>query len=148
MSWSPHVTVAAVAERDGRFLLVEERIGDGLRINQPAGHLEDGEGLVEAVVRETLEETGRRFTPGGLVGVYRWRNAHNGETFLRFAFFGEVSERDLHRALDTDIARSLWLPPQALETLGPRLRSPLVWACIQDYLAGRRHPLALLHDVR
>lgn len=147
MNWSPHVTVAAVAERDGRFLLVEERIGAALRINQPAGHLEDGEGLAEAVVRETLEETGRRFTPAGLVGVYRWRNADNDATFLRFAFFGGISERDPQRALDPDICRSLWLSPEALEVRRSRLRSPLVRTCIRDYLAGRRHPLALLRDV-
>jgi 8-oxo-dGTP pyrophosphatase MutT (NUDIX family) len=139
--------VAAVVERDGRFLLVEERIGDGLRINQPAGHLEDGEGLGEAVSRETLEETARVFTPRGLVGVYRWRNPHNGETFLRFAFYGEVSEQDPHRDLDPDISRSLWLSPQALTAHRARLRSPLVWVCIRDYLRGRRHPLELLRDV-
>jgi ADP-ribose pyrophosphatase YjhB (NUDIX family) len=147
MNWSPHVTVAAVTERDGRFLLVEERIEDGLRINQPAGHLEDGEGLDKAVVRETREETGRVFTPQGLVGVYRWRNRHNAETFLRFAFYGEVSERDPDRDLDPDISRCLWLSPRSLAAQRSRLRSPLVWICIQDYLRGQRYPVEVLGDV-
>ncbi|AOV16953.1 NUDIX hydrolase [Acidihalobacter aeolianus] len=146
MRFQPHVTVAAVIEREGRFLLVRERIDGHVKYNQPAGHLEDGESLVEAVIRETLEETARHFTPIALVGIYRWVNPV-GETFLRVAFSGTAGERDVSRALDDGIEDTEWLSPDALRTLGERLRSPLVLRAVADHGAGHRYPLALLREL-
>ena len=144
----PSVTVAAIVERDGRYLLVEEHTPEGLRLNNPAGHLEPVESLLEAVVREALEETARTFVPDALVGVYlaRLRRESTGEdvSYLRFAFCGTVGEADAGRALDEGIVRTLWLTPQEIEASRDRHRSPLVWRCIADHRAGRRHPLQLL----
>lgn len=137
------MTVAAVVERDGRFLCVEEHTRDGLRINQPAGHLDPGESLPEAAVRETLEETAHPFTPTGLLGVYVWRAA-NGVTYTRFAFIGEVGEPEAGRALDTGIVRALWLTADELRACRAAHRSPLVMRCVDDYLSGRRFPLDLI----
>lgn len=146
--WKPNVTVAAVVERDGRYLLVEEETDDGLRFNQPAGHLEKDESLLEAVVREALEETAWRFTPTALVGVYQWprpKGKPGGDiTYLRFAFSGEVGEHVAGRALDTGIVRAVWLTPAEIEAGRERHRSPLIWQCVQDHLAGRRYPLDLI----
>lgn len=143
--WRPSVTVAAVAERDGRYLLVEEHTSEGLRLNQPAGHLEPGESLVEAVCREMLEETACRFTPSALLGVYlsRFTRPATGEdvTYLRFAFCGTASEPEPGRALDAGIVRALWLTPDEIRNSTTPHRSPLLWRCIEDHLAGRRHPL-------
>jgi 8-oxo-dGTP pyrophosphatase MutT (NUDIX family) len=141
MPLNPEVTVAAVVVRDGRFLLVEERIGGRLVLNQPAGHLEDRETLVEAAVRETREETAWRFHPEALVGTYLWRNPLNGRSFLRFAFCGEVDDHHPRQALDTGIVRALWLAPSELQAQPMRLRSPLVMRCIEDFQHGRRQPL-------
>ncbi|MCG5536641.1 NUDIX hydrolase [Ectothiorhodospira mobilis] len=147
MTWTPRVTVAAIVEREGRFLLVEER-ADGRRVlNQPAGHLEEGESLLQATVRETLEETGRAFTPQSLVGLYRWRHPQSGLTFLRVAIAGEVGERVPGSCLDPDILETHWLPREHLAREPAGLRSPLVLRCIDDYLAGRHHPLDLLVDL-
>jgi len=141
MPLNPEVTVAAVVMRAGRFLLVEERIGRYLVLNQPAGHLEDRETLVEAAVREAREETAWRFHPEALVGTYLWRNPANGRSFLRFAFCGEVDDHQPRQPLDTGIVRALWLSPAELEAQPARLRSPLVMRCIDDFLQGRRQPL-------
>ncbi len=138
--WKPHVTVAAVIERDGRFLFVEERTHDGLRLNQPAGHLEPGESLVDACVRETLEETAHAFTPTHLLGTYLWRN-DNGMTYLRFAFAGELGLHEATRALDKGIVRTLWLTADELNDLTALHRSPLVMQCVRDYRAGQRFEL-------
>jgi 8-oxo-dGTP pyrophosphatase MutT (NUDIX family) len=142
----PNVTVAAVVEREGRFLLVEEHTGDGLRLNNPAGHLEPGETLLQAVRREVLEETACRFEADALLGVYLARLPGGGDalTYLRFAFRGRVGAPVAGRALDAGIVRTLWLTPQEIEASRPRHRSPLVWSCVQDHLAGRRYPLELL----
>ncbi len=137
------VTVAAVAQRDGRFLVVEEQADGGLRLNQPAGHLEPGETLVAAAAREALEETAYRFTPESLLGVYRWRNPQ-GITYVRFAFVGQAAGPEPGRALDQGIVRALWLTPAELQAERARHRSPLVYRCVEDYLAGRRFPLELL----
>jgi 8-oxo-dGTP pyrophosphatase MutT (NUDIX family) len=144
MSFRPDITVAAVVERDGRFLLVEERAGRRIVFNQPAGHLEDRETLLEAVVRETLEETTCHFVPEALLGVYLWRNPGNERTFLRVAFVGSVGEPQPGLRLDRAILRTAWLSPQQLRERPHALRSPLVLRCIDDYLAGQRHPLSLL----
>jgi 8-oxo-dGTP pyrophosphatase MutT (NUDIX family) len=144
MVWKPDVTVAAVAEIDGRFLFVEERSSGRVVINQPAGHLEDGETFLEAVVRETLEETAWRFEPQALLGVYVWRPEHQHRTFLRVAFAGAVSDHDPSRPLDRGILRTRWLTRDQLAETRTRLRSPLVTQCVDDYLAGTRHPLSLI----
>jgi ADP-ribose pyrophosphatase YjhB (NUDIX family) len=143
----PCVTVAAVIERDGRYLLVEEHTPEGLRLNNPAGHLEPGESPQQGVVREALEETARHFTPRSLVGVYLARVQRPGGddvTYLRLAFCGSVGEAEPGRALDHGIVRTLWLTPQEVEASRDRHRSPLVWQCVADHLAGRRHPLELV----
>jgi 8-oxo-dGTP pyrophosphatase MutT (NUDIX family) len=144
MVWKPDVTVAAVTERDGRFLLVEERAGGRVVINQPAGHLEDGETFLEAVVRETLEETAWIFEPRCIVGVYVWRPEHLSRTFLRVAFAGDLVSHDPTRGLDRGILRTRWLGRTELGHPAARLRSPLVLRCVDDYLAGVRHPLDLI----
>ena len=141
MGRSPDVTVAAIAETDGRFLVVEERINRRVLFNQPAGHVERGETLLAAVVRETREETAWRFEPEALLGVYLWRNPATRREVLRFAFTGRVSEHDPAQRLDHGIVATHWLTREELETRQPRLRSPLVLRCVHDYLAGRRHPL-------
>src|SRR5262245_42946135 len=143
MIWKPNVTVAAVIERDGRFLLVEEDTEYGRLINQPAGHLEPGESLLEAVAREALEETACSFAPAALLGVYQYHHAAADVTYLRFAFIGAASGPDPGRALDTGIVRALWLAPEEIRQAAGRHRSPLVMRCIDDYLAGRRYPLAV-----
>ena len=144
MTWKPDVTVAAIAERDGKFLFVEERASGRVVINQPAGHLEEGETFFEAVVRETLEETAWRFTPSALVGVYVWRPEHQSRTFLRVAFTGQLHDHDPSRPLDHGILRTRWLTREQLTAPRVRLRSPLVTQCVDDYLAGTRYPLALI----
>ena len=143
MSERISVTVAAVAQRDGRFLVVEEQADGGLRLNQPAGHLEPGETLLAAAAREALEETAYRFTPESLLGVYRWRNPQ-GITYVRFAFVGQAAGPEPGRALDQGIVRALWLTPDELQAERARHRSPLVYRCVEDCLAGRRFPLELL----
>ena len=140
MVWKPDVTVAAVIERDGRFLLVEERIRGKLVFNQPAGHLEDGESLLDAVVRETLEETAWTFVPQSLLGLYLWRSPRGGTT-LRVAFSGTVNGLDASRTLDPPVIATHWLTPQEIQALGSRLRTALVTRCVDDYLSGRRLPL-------
>ena len=142
MIWKPHVTVAAVIERDGKFLLVEEKTDEGIRYNQPAGHLEQGESLIEAVVRETLEETAYDFEPESLVGVYHWKNEARDATYLRFAFCGRVNGCNPERPLDDGIIAAHWLAFEELRTL--ELRSPMVLRCIEDWRAGRRYSPEIL----
>jgi ADP-ribose pyrophosphatase YjhB (NUDIX family) len=142
--WKPNVTVAAVIERGGRYLLVEEASPRGPVLNNPAGHLDTGETLLQAVVREVLEETARAFRPTHLVGIYLAPSAGGDITYLRFAFAGEVGEPEPGRALDAGILRTLWLTPEQIEAEGARHRSPLLARCIADHRAGHRHPLELL----
>ena len=140
MVWKPSVTVAAVIERDGRFLFFEEEI-DGRRVlNQPAGHLDPGESLVDACRREVLEETAHRFEPQGLVGVYRWHYAAKDVTFLRFCFMGRILGEE-KRPLDKGIVRLHWFTPDELAKRKAEHRSPLVQKCVDDFLAGKRVPL-------
>jgi len=143
MVWKPDVTVAAVIERDRRFLLVEERIRGRLVLNQPAGHLEDGESLLDAVTRETLEETAWQFTPQSLLGIYQWRSPR-GQSTLRFAFTGSVHGYDATRPLDAPIVTTHWMAREEIAQRSARLRTPLVLRCIEDYLGGRRLPLDAL----
>lgn len=146
--WKPNVTVAAIVEQDGRFLLVEEETDDGLRFNQPAGHLDAGESLIAACAREALEETAYVFEPTDLVGIYQWprpKKENEGDiTYLRFAFAGKLGARDTARQLDTGILRAVWLTPAEIEACADRHRSPLILQCVRDYLAGRRFPLDLI----
>jgi len=141
--WRPSVTVAAVIERDGRFLLVEERIDGRIVLNQPAGHLDRGEPLLAACRREVLEETAHRFEPTGLVGIYRWHYAARDVTFLRFCFSGEIRGVE-DRALDREIVALRWLTEGEVKSRKSEHRSPLVQECVQDFLAGRRFPLDVL----
>ena len=144
----PGVTVAAIIERDGRYLLVEEHTPEGLRLNNPAGHLEQGESPLQAVVREALEETACAFEPEALVGVYlsRFRRPASDEdvTYLRFAFAGRAGAPERGRALDEGIVRTLWLTPEQIRAERARHRSPLLMRCIDDHRAGRRYPLDLV----
>ena len=147
MAWKPDVTVAAVVERDGQFLFVEERSGGRVVLNQPAGHLDRGESLHEAVARETLEETGWTFVPQQVVGIYLWQAENSPRTFLRVAFCGLLQGHDPSRPLDHGILRTRWLDRSQLAALAARHRSPLVARCVDDYLAGTRYPLELLTHV-
>lgn len=154
--WKPSVTVAAVIARDfdgiQKFLLVEEQTRDGLKLNNPAGHLDPGESPVQGCARETLEETAFHFTPTALVGVYlsRFEQAALGKgatmdiTYLRFAFCGELGEHVAGQALDEGIVRTVWLSADEIRACTHLHRSPLLLTCMEDYLAGRRYPLALL----
>ena len=146
MIWKPNVVVAAVAERDGKFLLVEEETDGKLVLNQPAGHLDQGETLLDAVIRETLEETAWHFVPEALLGVYRWPHPTRGVTYLRFAFTGHVNGQDARRKLDSGIHRALWLTPEEIRRERARHRSPQVERAVNDYLCGRRYPLDLLKE--
>ena len=146
--WKPSVTVAAVIERDGRYLLVEEHTPEGLRLNNPAGHLDPGESPAQGVARETLEETAFDFTPSALVGIYlsRFQRPATGEdiTYLRLAYCGDLGAFHPDRALDDGIVRTLWLTPDEIRASAERHRSPLVLRCLEDHLAGRRYPLELI----
>lgn len=148
MIWRPDLTVAAVVQRDDRFLVVEEHIRDKVLFNQPAGHVEDRESVIDAVVRETLEETAWHFVPQHLLGLYLWRNEANGQTTLRVAICGEVTTHDPHRRLDCGIIEAHWLRREELVAHRARLRSPLVLRCIDDYLAGIRHELSALSHIQ
>jgi len=146
--WNPDITVAAICESNGKFLLVEERSKSTGEIvfNQPAGHLEDGESILQAVKRETLEETCYHFTPEALVGFYRLRTAQ-GKTYIRYTFCGQISELNLQLKRDPDILATHWLSYEELNT-SINLRSELVLACIDDYLQGIRHPLSILRELK
>lgn len=146
MALKPDVTVAAIVEHDGHFLIVQERAARRVVLNQPAGHLEDDESLLQAVVRETFEETGYPFTPQSVTGLYLWRGS-GGRTFLRVAFSGRIGERVDGVPLDRAIIRTVWLSRDQLQNRQAELRSPLVLLCIDDHLRGVRYPLELLNHV-
>jgi 8-oxo-dGTP pyrophosphatase MutT (NUDIX family) len=157
LRWRPNVTVAAVIERDGRFLLVEEHTSHGLKLNTPAGHLDPGESPAEGCAREALEETAHHFVPTALVGVYiarfqrqptasaERRDSEEDITYLRFAFAGTLGDFVHGRALDEGIVRTLWMTSAEIRASVDRHRSPLLLQCIDDYLGGARHPLSLIH---
>lgn len=147
MIWKPHATVAAIIERDQKFLLVEEQIEGAVVINQPAGHLDPDENLLQAVIRETREETAWRFNPESVTGIYLWQHPGNGETFLRVAFCGSCDDHDPAQTLDDGILAAVWRTREQLAAQQTQLRSPMVLDCIDDYLAGRRYPLDLLVDL-
>lgn len=141
------VTVAAVVEQAGKFLMVEELIGGLSVLNQPAGHVEHGESLVEAVIRETLEETAWALEPEAVTGIYLWQTPDQARSFLRVAFVGQCRGHDADRSLDTGILNALWMTREQIAAQPDRLRSPMVLRCIDDYLAGVRYPLDCLTQV-
>lgn len=144
MIWKPNVTVAAVVEKDGKYLLVEEQTSSGILFNQPAGHLEPDESIIHAAMRETLEETGYTFAPQSLLGIYHWHSPTENTTFIRFAFSGSVIDHDPGRTLDAGIVRAGWFGIDEIRQMGCRHRSPLVMRCIDDHRAGRRYSLDIL----
>ncbi len=144
MVWKPHVTVAAVIERDGHFLLVEEHTPHGLQFNQPAGHFEENEDFIMAVKREVVEETAWQFEPEFLVSVQLWRRNPQSPTFLRLCFAGQCNSHNPKQALDEGIVATHWLSRDDIAAQQQRLRSPLVLTSVDDYLSGQRHPLSLL----
>ncbi|MDO9054566.1 MAG: NUDIX hydrolase [Gallionella sp.] len=144
MIWKPNTTVAAVIERDGKFLLVEEETSQGVRFNQPAGHWEPKETLTAATTREVLEESAYDFEPHYLLGIYHWHAPESDTTYLRFAFGGEITAHHPERKLDEGILRAVWLTIDEIRANQALHRSPLVLRCIEDYLAGKRYPLEML----
>lgn len=144
MIWKPHVTVAAVIEQDGKFLLVEEHTSQGLKFNQPAGHLEANESLLNAVVREAREESAYDFEPQYLVGIYRWHADASDTTYLRFAYSGRILAHHAGQALDEGIVRAVWMSVEEIRATAPRHRSPLILQCVEDFLAGKKYPLELI----
>ena len=147
MRWSPHITVAAVLEKDQQFLFVQERIDGNYVLNQPAGHLEDNETLLQATCREVLEETGWHYQPTSLVGIYHWKSPADAETFIRFCFTGKLLAHDAARELDNVIEQVLWLSRDDLQTRLHEMRSPLVARCIEDYLSGSRIDLSVINHI-
>jgi len=147
MTWKPHVTVAAVIEENSKFLLVEELVDGNKVLNQPAGHLEPNESFVNAVIRETEEETATVFEPEFLTGLYRWVFPEKDRTYIRLCFTGKVTHTLENQALDTDIIRTCWLSYEEIIEQKKQLRSPLVLECINDYRMGKRFPLELLKDL-
>lgn len=147
MVWKPHATVAAIIERDDKFLMVEEVIHGEHVFNQPAGHLDPDESLIDAVIRETREESAWLFTPESVTGIYLWKHPDNGETFLRVAFCGSCSDHDPEQDLDTGIVQAVWKSRDELIKQAEQIRSPMVISCIDDYLAGKRHPLSILSTI-
>lgn len=144
--WQPDITVATVVIRDGRLLCVEERVNGHVVINQPAGHLEPDESLLEAALRETREETGWEVRLTAFVGAYQWK-AETGRHYLRFAFAAEPVQQDPACKLDEGIVQAVWMTPGELQDTQSRHRSPLVLQVVIDYLAGRRHPLSMLQHI-
>ena len=142
--WKPNVTVAAVIEQNGKFLLVEEHTSQGLKFNQPAGHLEANESILQAVIRETREESAYDFEPEHLVGVYRWHANTSNTTYLRFAYSGHILSHHAEQALDKGIVRAVWMSVEEIRATVSRHRSPLILQCVEDYLAGKRYPLDLV----
>ena len=144
MQWKPNTTVAAIVEQNGKFLLVEEQTERGNRYNQPAGHLEDGESLIQAVVRETMEESAYEFMPESLLGIYHWKHQHNDTTYLRFAFIGRVGIHFPLLELDDGIVQAVWMDINEMRDKAGLMRSPQVLTCVEDYLAGKRYPLSVI----
>ena len=147
MVWKPHATVAAIIERDGKFLMVEELTDNAKVFNQPAGHLDPDENLIDAVIRETLEETAWHFSPEAITGIYLWKHPTNSKSFLRVTFCGSCRDHDAQQPLDDGILQAVWKTRDELIAQPQKLRSPMVINCIDDYLAGKRFPLDMLVDL-
>jgi len=147
MTWKPHTTVAAIIEKNDKFLLVEELVDGNKVLNQPAGHLEPNESFINAVIRETEEETATIFQPEFIVGLYRWILPKQERTYIRLSFAGKILKTLENQPLDTDIIRTRWLSYEEIILNKESLRSPLVLKCIDDYRLGKRFPLDLLNDL-
>ena len=147
VQFKPNTTVAAIIEQNGKFLLVEESTDHGNRFNQPAGHLEDNETLIQAVIRETMEEAAYEFTPEALLGVYHWKHPHNDTTYLRVAFIGKVGLHYPMQELDKGILQAVWMDIDEIRDKTGLMRSPQVITCIEDYLAGKRFPLQVITNL-
>ncbi len=147
MIWKPHATVAAIIERDNKFLMVEELIRGEHLFNQPAGHLDPDESLIDAVIRETQEESAWQFVPQAVTGIYLWKHPENGESFLRVAICGSCKNHDAKQPLDDGILNASWKTRDELVQDNLKLRSPMVINCIDDYLAGKRYPLDMLVNI-
>ncbi len=148
MDWQPHITVAAVIERDNKFLLVEEMAEGHAVLNQPAGHWEKGETLIQAAERETLEETGWEFFPTSLVSIFRWQHPRKDETFLRFTFCGNTGEKQISTELDAGIIQASWYSAEEILALPEtKIRSTMVVHSLQDYLDGKRFDLNVMRDI-
>jgi 8-oxo-dGTP pyrophosphatase MutT (NUDIX family) len=147
MIWKPHATVAAIIERDSKFLMVEELINGKRLFNQPAGHLDPDESLLDAVIRETREETAWQFTADAVTGIYLWKHPGNGETYLRIAFCGQCYDHDAGQKLDEGILQATWMSRDELIMQRQNMRSPMVINCIEDYIAGKRYPLDILNHI-
>ncbi|HTH77583.1 MAG TPA: NUDIX hydrolase [Ramlibacter sp.] len=147
--WTPRVTVAAVIERDGKFLLIEEETALGLKLNNPAGHLEPGETPAQGCAREVLEEAAYDFTPTAVLGIYFARSRKNStgedQTYLRLAFCGDLGAHHPGRPLDEGIVRTVWMTADEVRATKDRHRSPLVLKCIEDYIAGVRLPMSAVY---
>ena len=148
MSWNSHITVACVIEREGRFLLVEEQTADGLLLNQPAGHWDEGETLHAAALRETLEESAWEVELTAVLGLYAYKPAHLDHGFLRVAFAAKALRHHPQQPLDSGIERALWMSRDELAACAERHRSPMVLRGVDDYLAGKRYPLDLLNHLQ
>jgi ADP-ribose pyrophosphatase YjhB (NUDIX family) len=146
MQWKPNVTVAAIIQKNNKFLLVEELVDNDIVINQPAGHLESNETLIDAIKREVFEETAWHFNPKGLSGIYLFKNIKNNITYLRFCFYGECLNFDEHAQLDSGIIRTIWISINDLKSTNYTLRTPVVQRCIDDYLSGNSISLDILKD--
>lgn len=146
MRWKPNVTVAAIVERDQKFLLVEENADNHIVFNQPAGHLEKDETLIEAITREVLEETAWEFIPRAIVGVYMYPNQHSDITYLRFCFSGTCDKHHPEQALDDGIIQAVWLSKEEIRENKHKMRSPMVTQCIDDFISGENYPLELLNQ--
>lgn len=144
MIWKPNVTVASIVEIDRKFLMVEEESATGPVLNQPAGHLEPNESMQQAVVRETLEETGYQFMPKAIIGSYLWHNEENETTYFRTTFVGNVDELNVKNELDVGIIRAIWMTHDEILTSQHRLRSPIILESIKDYLSGNQYPLEMI----
>jgi 8-oxo-dGTP pyrophosphatase MutT (NUDIX family) len=147
MIWKPHATVAAIIKRENKFLMVEELIRGERLYNQPAGHLDPDESLIDAVIRETQEESAWQFIPEAVTGIYLWKHPVNGKTFLRVAVCGSCINHDEQQPLDDGILKAVWKSREELVQDPHKLRSPMVINCIDDYLAGKRYPLDMLINV-
>ena len=146
--WTPHATVAALIERDGRYLMVREHTRHGIRLNQPAGHWEAGETLLDAVCREVLEESGYEFTPTALLGIYVSDKDDKSVTYLRMTFIGTVDDAPVHDELDDGIIEAVWMTPDEIMAERAIHRNPIVAQCLTDYVNGQKLDLALVKDLR
>ena len=146
MRWKPNVTVAAIVERDQKFLLVEENADNHIVFNQPAGHLEKDESLIGAVKREVLEETAWEFIPRAIVGFYMYPDQHSDITYLRLCFSGTCENHHPEQALDDGIIQAVWLNKEEIKENEDKMRSPMVTQCIDDYLSGKKYPLDLINS--